>query len=420
MKPWHLFLVAAAMTAAGSLQAAGAIKPYTNRAAFAADDAVDWGGLTSLAGGDKGVNISPTFTGLPSGLGNVLASGKVPATNLKRFNEAISFFGNFTGGDRLLSTLPGGAGPLTLTFSVPVFGAGLQIESVVLGAFTGQIKAFDAAGNLLGQVIVSGIHTGILPADNTAPYMGIRSSLKEIVRLEIDTPNISGFAVNRLDVALTPSPILNSSFFITQLYQDLLNRPPGTTELVAGLATLTTGTLSDVALTVYTSPEFHANANYLTKCYLALLGRDPDMATWTPIFKLMQGGAQQLTTLSGFLGTPEYQAAYPATLPNPAFVVKLYQNLLGRAPEPGGLAYWTFVLNLGIPRAYVLNGFLTSPEYDARMAHRVDANLMYMSFLRRAGEPAGLNFWTVTMDFGVPLKAVMGGFVGSPEYFARF
>ena len=420
MKKWHLFLVAAALTAAGSLQAAGAIKPYTNRAAFAADDAVDWGGLTSLAGGDKGVNISPTFIGLPSGLGNVLASGKVPATNLKRFNEAISFFGNFTGGDRLLSTLPGGAGPLTLTFSVPVFGAGLQIESVVLGAFTGQIKAFDAAGNLLGQVTVSGIHTGLLPADNTAPFMGIRSSVKEIVRLEIDTPGITGFAVNKLDVALTPSPILNSSFFITQLYQDLLNRAPSTTELVAGLATVATGTLSDVALTVYTSPEFHGNANYLTKCYVALLGRDPDLATWQPIFKLMQGGAQQLTTLSGFLGTPEYLAAYPSTLPNPAFVVKLYQDLLGRAPDPAGRAYWTFVLNLGIPRAYVLNGFITSPEYDARIAHRVDANLMYMSFLRRAGEAAGINFWTVTMDFGVPLKAVMSGFVGSPEYLARF
>src|SRR4029077_14916896 len=113
MTKWQLFLAAALMTAAGSLHAAGTIRPYTNRAAFAAEDAVDWGGLTSLAGGDKGVNIAPTFTNQVSGLGNVIVSGKIPSGNLKRFNEGISFFGNFTGGDRLLSTLPGGPGPLT-------------------------------------------------------------------------------------------------------------------------------------------------------------------------------------------------------------------------------------------------------------------------------------------------------------------
>ena len=125
-------LVAVAMAAAGSLQAAGTIKQYTNRAAFAAEDAVDWGALTSLAGGDKGVNIPPTFVGLVSGLttvarSNVVISGAVPkGSTLRRFNEGISFFGNFFGGDRLLSTLPLDLGPLTITFtSGPVFGAGV-------------------------------------------------------------------------------------------------------------------------------------------------------------------------------------------------------------------------------------------------------------------------------------------------------
>jgi hypothetical protein len=423
MTKWQLFLAAALMTAAGSLHAAGTIRPYTNRAAFAAEDAVDWGGLTSLAGGDKGVNIAPTFTNQVSGLGNVIVSGKIPSGNLKRFNEGISFFGNFTGGDRLLSTLPGGPGPLTITFTNgPVFGAGLQIESVNLGAFTGQIKAFDASNNLLSTVTVTGVTTNIVPADNTAPFMGIRSSLKEIARIEIDTPGTTGFAVNKLDVALGASPILNSSFFVNQVYKDVLNRAPNTTELLAGVNALKLNPagLGDLAYSVFTSAEYHDNANYLAKCYIAMLGRDPDMATWPQIFKLMQSGTQQVTTLSGFLGTPEYLAAYPDTLTPTQFVTRLYANLLGRAPEAAGLSYWTFLINIGIPKVFILNGFISSPEYDARMTHRVDANLLYLTFLQRAGEPAGINFWKVSMDFGIPLNSAVQSFITSPEYLARF
>jgi hypothetical protein len=423
---WSTVLVAALM-AAGSLHAAGTIKPYTNRAAFAAEDAVDWGALTSLAGGDKGVNIAPTFTGLRSGLGTVVISGGVPQhSSLNRFNEGISFFGNFTGGDRLLTTMPGDLGPIAITFtSGPVFGAGLQIENFVPGAFTGQMKAFDSAGNLLGTVAVNGVtttHSSLAPADNTAPFIGIRSSVKEIAKLEIDTPGTFGFAVNRLDVALGASPILNSSFFVNQLYQDLLSRVPTSVELAAGatvLANPATG-LGDLAYTVFTSAEFHDNANYLAKCYLAMLGRDPDITTWPQILKLLQTGTQQVTALSGFLSAPEYLAAYPDTLSTTQYVTRLYNNLLGRAPEAAGLAYWTFLINIGIPKVYILNGFIVSPEYDARMAHRVNANLAYISFLRRTGEPAGINYWTVVQDFGVPLSSMLGSFVSSPEYLGRF
>lgn len=420
MKKCRSVMVAAVM-AAGTLQAAGTIKTYTNRAAFAAEDAVDWGGLTSLAGGDKGVNISSTFSNLVSGLGSVVISGKAPGSNLRRFNEGISFFGNFTGGDRLLSTIVGNPGPITITFtSGPVFGAGLQIQSIALGPFQGQIKAFDSANNLLSTLVVSGVATSVLPADNSAPFMGIRSSLKEIARIEIDTPGILGFAVNKLDVALAANPILNNTFFVNQAYRDVLLRAPTTTELTAGLTTISSSGLPALGLSLFTSAEFHDNAAYLTKCYFALLGRDPDFTSWLQIFKLMQAGTQQITAATGFLQTPEYLAAYPASMTSTAFVTALYQNLLARAPDAAGLSYWTFLLNIGLPRVYVLNGFITSPEYSFRVAHRVDANLLYMTFLQRTGELTGVNFWTVDMNFGVPLSAVVGAFINSPEYLARF
>jgi hypothetical protein len=419
---WAVILAAAVM-ATGSLQAAGTIKPYTNKAAFAADDVVDWLGLTSLAGGDKCVSINNSFTNLTSGLTKVVTSGKSTNGNFRRCNEGISFFGNFAGGDRLLTTDVNKTGPIVINFTNgPVYGAGLQIESLDLIAFTGQLKAFDATNNLLGTVTVSGTHTSVLPADNTAPFVGIRSSLKEIARIEIDTPGIVGFGVNALQVALSASPTLNSSFFVNQVYKDILNRAPSATELSTGVNFLAANPngLGDLALQVFQSAEFQTNANYLTKCYLALFQRDPDIATWQQIFRLMQNGAQQVTTLNGFVTSPEYLAIFPDSLSSPAFATALYQKLLGRAPDPAGLAYWNFMLNFGVPRSLVLNGFITSPEYDTRVAHRVAANLLYMTLLQRAGEPAGINFWTVSLDFGVTMNSVVGSFINSPEYLARF
>jgi Domain of unknown function (DUF4214) len=416
-------LLAAAVMSAGSLHAAGTIKPYTNKAAFGTDDVVDWFGLTSLAGGDKCVSIPSSFTNLTSGLTKVVTSGKATNGGLRRCNEGISYFGNFNGGDRLLATDLNKAGPIVITFSNgPVYGAGLQIQTLDLVSYTGQLKAFDAANNLLGTVTVTGLHTSILPADNSAPFIGIRSSAKEIARIELDTPGITGFAVNALQVALNPSPILNSTFFVNQLYRDILNRAATATELSSGVAFLTANPagLPDLALTVFQSAEFQNNANYLTKCYLALFGRDADFTSWEQIFKLMQAGAQQVTTLNGFLSSPEYQAQFPNSLSNAAFVNAAYQQLLGRAPDAAGISYWNFLLNFGVPRSFVLNGFITSPEYNTRVAHRVTANLLYLTLLQRTGEPAGIHFWTVVQDFGVPMNSIIGSFINSPEYLNRF
>jgi len=309
-----------------------------------------------------------------------------------------------------------------LTFATPVYGAGVQIEALDVVSFTGQIRAFDSNNVLLATVTATGVHTTVLPADNTAPFIGIRSNLKEIARIELDTPGITGLAVNALQVALTPNPILNSSFFVNQVYQDILNRAPNATELSNGVAFLTanpTG-LADLALQVFQSAEFQNNANYLTKCYLALLARDADFTSWTQIFKLMQSGTQQLVALNGFLTTPDYQVQFPDALATQDFVNLLYQKLLGRAPDSAGNAYWNFLLNFGLPRSFVLNGFIVSPEYDARVTHRVTANLLYITLLQRTGEPAGINFWKVTMDFGVPISSVVTSFINSPEYLARF
>ena len=42
-----------------------------------------------------------------------------------------------------------------------------------------------------------------------------------------------------------------------------------------------------------------------------------------------------------FFDQPETQASYSPNISDQAFITKLYQNTLGRAPDSEGLAYWT-------------------------------------------------------------------------------
>jgi hypothetical protein len=72
-------------------------------------------------------------------------------------------------------------------------------------------------------------------------------------------------------------------------------------------------------------------------------------------------------------------------------------------------------------RAQVANGFITSQEFDLRVRNRVFVNMLYIGFLRRAGDPNGLNGWTNWLTNGTyTLEQIIGFFITSPEYLNRF
>jgi hypothetical protein len=44
-------------------------------------------------------------------------------------------------------------------------------------------------------------------------------------------------------------------------------------------------------------------------------------------------------------------------------ITQAYQRILGRAPDPGGLASWNRAMNDGLSEAGMREGLLRSPEY---------------------------------------------------------
>jgi hypothetical protein len=117
--------------------------------------------------------------------------------------------------------------------------------------------------------------------------------------------------------------------------------------------------------------------------------------------------------------TPKAPAPPPSSNPcsaytgNEAFLCSAYEDLLGRAPDPGGLAFWDAQLAGGVSRSTVGYDIATSPEY------RYDLVIgYYETFLKRAADSGGLSYWVAQLNGGASDQSVIAGFLGSDEFYA--
>ena len=99
----------------------------------------------------------------------------------------------------------------------------------------------------------------------------------------------------------------------------------------------------------------------------------------------------------------------------------MYVNVYGRQPDTGGLAYWTDILDrLALTRGQVMVEFSSAEEYLSISANQVYVTMTYMGLLRRAPEQSGFDYWAEVMDGGASGLGLIGSFLLSDEYAARF
>ena len=97
--------------------------------------------------------------------------------------------------------------------------------------------------------------------------------------------------------------------------------------------------------------------------YRAAFDRTPDtegLGYW--VGELDRGQDYVAVMASSFIASPEFIAKYGSNTSNAAFVNLIYQNVLDRAPDPEGGAYWLDQLNSGFVRANMLASFAISGE----------------------------------------------------------
>ncbi|HEY4029876.1 MAG TPA: DUF4214 domain-containing protein, partial [Caulobacteraceae bacterium] len=115
-------------------------------------------------------------------------------------------------------------------------------------------------------------------------------------------------------------------------------------------------------------------AGQVYRVYEATLNRAPDQEGLADWVHSLNGGTSLQTVVNGFVSSQEFQSKYGA-LSNSDFVTLLYNNVLHRAPDDAGLSDWLAALSSGTTRAQVVLDFSESQEDIGQLASSVQQGL---------------------------------------------
>jgi hypothetical protein len=138
---------------------------------------------------------------------------------------------------------------------------------------------------------------------------------------------------------------------------------------------------SDTNLALDIAPTQNAGSVYML--YKAAFNRAPDAGGIGYWLAQKDSGKDIVTSLAqGFVNSPEFIAKYGANPSNASYVDKLYQNVLGRAGDSGGVTYWNQELDAGrITKAAVLVQFATLAEGAANVASLIANGISYTEYV---------------------------------------
>ena len=125
------------------------------------------------------------------------------------------------------------------------------------------------------------------------------------------------------------------------------------------------------------------NAGSVYMLYKAAFNRAPDASGMGYWLSLKDGGSNIVTNIAqGFVASKEFTDKYGTNPSNASYVDKLYQNVLNRAGDSGGVTYWNQELDAGrISKAAVLVQFATLAEGAANVASLIANGIPYTEFV---------------------------------------
>ena len=138
---------------------------------------------------------------------------------------------------------------------------------------------------------------------------------------------------------------------------------------------------SDTMVALDNGPTQTAGAVYML--YQATFNRTPDVAGLGYWINAVDKGANIITNVASFFVTSsEFVAKYGSNPTNASYVDNLYQNVLHRSGDAGGITYWNTQLNSGaVTKAYVLEQFATLAEGAANVAPTIANGIQYQQWV---------------------------------------
>jgi hypothetical protein len=138
---------------------------------------------------------------------------------------------------------------------------------------------------------------------------------------------------------------------------------------------------SDTNVALDVGPTQTAGSVYML--YQATFNRKPDAVGLGYWIDAVDKGANLVTNVATFfVASNEFIAQYGSNPTNASYVDNLYQNVLHRAGEAGGVAYWNQELNAGrATKADVLEAFATLPEGASLVAADTAHGIAYTQWV---------------------------------------
>jgi hypothetical protein len=197
------------------------------------------------------------------------------------------------------------------------------------------------------------------------------------------------------------------SAYVAELYGTILDRAPDAAGLSGWIKILQSGTpRPQITQAFWESPEHRGQQ--VDALYQQILGRTPDAAGRAFWIKTLLAGATTANVERALLASPEYQASHPDAA---SFLKGLYNQVLGRDPDPASESILLNAMQNGLSRAEVAGALLASDESIRRL---VDG--YYLAFLHRPSDPTSSDTWVDLIERGqVSQDAMAESFLASDE-----
>ncbi len=396
---------------------------------FNGDTALGNGGAIAFASANPATLQNDTFVGNTAGVngGAVFDSGSALGLLADTVNGNTA--GNVGGG---ISVFNGGS--LTIQNTI-VFGntAGFGAPDVFSLTIT------DKGGNLIGVAPPGfgagtqvGVDPRLGPLENNGGFFAGLPGSNFVVQTEAllagspavgkgvaagePTTDERGFArpgmspsVGAFEPQFTLGKTPNA-LFVESVYEVLFNRPadPG----AAGWVNLLNAGFSPTLVVFDLEQSTEYRTAEVQALYQRYLHRQADPGGLGAFVHFLQAGGTVEQAATALVGSQEYFDLHGGTVEG--FLDGLYEDALGRAPDPTGLSSFSQALAGGMSRGALAGLVLGSPEY---LMDLVEGD--YQALLGRPADPQGLAAFTGALQQGATDEQVLAVLLGSGEAFGH-
>ncbi len=320
--------------------------------------------------------------------------------------------------------------------------ASVAFAPAITGAVNGSLFVATSAGTKSVSLSGTGLAASSLPVATPAALdFGTQSINTTSLPLQVTLSNAGGVAVTVNSVSATTGFAVTGNCSTLQPGASCslsVTFTPGSSSELSGSVNVAT-TQGAFAIPVKGAGE----RSLVTHYYQAIFRRAPDASGstyWT-------GEAARMSALGvdvkevwfamalSFFSSAEYLSFGRN---NSDYVSDLYNTFYNRAPDAGGLAYWTGQLAQGTPREIVLASFMFSPEFSNFVAgifgtttSGPEAGIVvdfYRGLLARLPDTGGFNYWVQQFRTAecqgagavyAQVEAISSAFASGGEYAAR-